>query len=70
MLFIYFKHFSHNIDKNGIMNITAIDKVNEKNNMIDIIKNTGRLSEEEIENLIKMRINLKVKIIFPAKQLK
>lgn len=44
---------SFEIDENGIMNVTATDKVTSKNAKITITNNKGRLSKEEIENLIK-----------------
>ena len=44
---------SFEIDANGIMNITATDKASLKNANITITNNKGRLSEEEIERLVK-----------------
>jgi heat shock protein 1/8 len=44
---------SFEIDANGIMNVTATDKGTSKNAKITITNNKGRLSKEEIENLIK-----------------
>lgn len=41
------------IDENGIMNVTATDKGTSKNAKITITNNKGRLSKDEIENLIK-----------------
>lgn len=44
---------SFEIDENGIMNVTATDKGTTKNAKITITNNKGRLSKDEIENLIK-----------------
>lgn len=44
---------SFEIDENGIMNVTATDKGTSKNAKITITNNKGRLSKDEIENLIK-----------------
>lgn len=44
---------SFEIDANGIMNVSAVDKQTSKNAMITITNNKGRLSKEEIEKLIK-----------------
>lgn len=44
---------SFEIDANGIMNVTAIDKATSKTNHITITNNKGRLSEEEIDRLVK-----------------
>lgn len=44
---------SFEIDANGIMNITATDKASMRNANIQITNNKGRLSEEEIERLVK-----------------
>lgn len=41
------------IDENGIMNVSAMDKGTSKNAKITITNNKGRLSKEEIEKLIK-----------------
>ena len=44
---------SFEIDANGIMNVTAVDKATSKTNHITITNNKGRLSEEEIDRLVK-----------------
>jgi len=44
---------SFEIDENGIMNVSAMDKGTSKNAKITITNNKGRLSKEEIEKLIK-----------------
>ena len=44
---------SFEIDENGIMNVSATDKGTNKNAKITITNNKGRLSKEEIENLVK-----------------
>ncbi len=44
---------SFEIDENGIMNVHATDKGTSKSAKITITNNKGRLSKEEIENLIK-----------------
>ena len=44
---------SFEIDENGIMNVGATDKGTSKNAKITITNNKGRLSKDEIENLIK-----------------
>lgn len=44
---------SFEIDENGIMNVTATDKGTYKKAKITITNNKGRLSKDEIENLIK-----------------
>ena len=44
---------SFEIDANGIMNVTATDKASSRNAHITITNNKGRLSEEEIERLVK-----------------
>ena len=44
---------SFEIDQNGIMSINATDKGTSKSEKITITNNKGRLSKEEIENLIK-----------------
>ena len=41
------------IDENGIMNVNATDKGTSKTEKITITNNKGRLSKDEIENLIK-----------------
>jgi heat shock 70kDa protein 1/2/6/8 len=41
------------IDANGIMNVTATDKASSKHAHITITNNKGRLSEEEIDRLVK-----------------
>jgi molecular chaperone DnaK (HSP70) len=41
------------IDENGIMNIHAEDKATKKNNKITITNEKGRLSQAEIDRLIK-----------------
>lgn len=44
---------SFEIDENGIMNVSAMDKGTSKNAKITITNNKGRLSKEDIEKLIK-----------------
>ena len=44
---------SFEIDANGIMNVTATDKGTMKNAHITITNNKGRLSQEEIDKLVK-----------------
>jgi len=44
---------SFDIDENGILNFTAMDKGTSKKNNITITNNKGRLSKEEIEKLVK-----------------
>ena len=44
---------SFDIDANGIMNVTAIDKGTGKQNKITITNDKGRLSKEEIERMVK-----------------
>lgn len=41
------------LDENGIMNVNATDKQTTKQSKITITNNKGRLSKEEIENLVK-----------------
>ncbi len=41
------------IDENGIMNISATDKARNYSNKITINNNKGRLTKEEIDNLVK-----------------
>ena len=41
------------LDENGIMNVNASDKQTMKQSKITITNNKGRLSKEEIENLVK-----------------
>jgi L1 cell adhesion molecule like protein len=44
---------SFDIDENGIMNVSAVDKSSGKTQKITISNNKGRLSKEDIENLVK-----------------
>jgi len=44
---------SFDVDANGIMNITAVEKSSGKSNNISITNDKGRLSKEEIEEMIK-----------------
>ena len=44
---------SFDIDANGIMNVTALDKGTGKQNKITITNDKGRLSKEEIERMVK-----------------
>ena len=44
---------SFDIDANGIMNITAVEKSSGKSNNISITNDKGRLSKEQIEEMIK-----------------
>jgi L1 cell adhesion molecule like protein len=41
------------IDDNGILNVTAVENSTGKENKITVIYNTGRLSHEEIESMVK-----------------
>jgi len=43
---------SFDIDENGILNVTAMDKGTSKKQNITISNNKGRLSKEEIERLV------------------
>ena len=43
---------SFDIDENGILNVTAMDKGTQKVNHITITNNKGRLSKEEIDRLV------------------
>lgn len=44
---------SFDIDENGILNVTATDKGTSKSNKITITNQKGRLSQEEIDRLVK-----------------
>jgi len=44
---------TYDIDANGILNVTAIEKATQKSNKITITNDKGRLSKEEIERLIR-----------------
>eukprot|EP00287_Rhodomonas_sp_CCMP768_P032118 CAMPEP_0202854244 /NCGR_PEP_ID=MMETSP1389-20130828/90893_1 /ASSEMBLY_ACC=CAM_ASM_000865 /TAXON_ID=302021 /ORGANISM="Rhodomonas sp., Strain CCMP768" /LENGTH=742 /DNA_ID=CAMNT_0049532827 /DNA_START=26 /DNA_END=2255 /DNA_ORIENTATION=+ len=44
---------SFDLDANGIMNVTAADKSTGKSNKITITNDKGRLSQEEIERMVK-----------------
>ena len=44
---------SFEIDENGIMNVNATDKGTSKTEKITITNNKGRLSKDEIENLVR-----------------
>jgi len=44
---------SFDVDENGILNVTAMDKGTSKKSNITITNNKGRLSKEEIERLVK-----------------
>lgn len=44
---------SFDLDENGIMNVSAVDKGTNKTNKIVITNNKGRLSKDEIEKLVK-----------------
>jgi L1 cell adhesion molecule like protein len=41
-----------NIDTNGILSVTAVEKSTAKENMITVTTNTGRLSKEEIDRMV------------------
>jgi L1 cell adhesion molecule like protein len=41
------------VDANGIMNVSALEKATGKINKITITNEKGRLSENDIENLVK-----------------
>ena len=49
---------SFDIDSNGIVNVTAKDKATGKDQSIEI-KNSGGLSEKEIEDMIKKAEEMK-----------
>lgn len=40
------------IDANGILNVSAVDKATNKSNQITITNDKGRLSKEEIEKMV------------------
>jgi len=40
------------IDANGILNVSAVDKASGKQNKITITNDTGRLSKDEIEKMV------------------
>ncbi|MCP4542508.1 MAG: Hsp70 family protein [Chloroflexi bacterium] len=42
-----------NIDANGLLNVSAVDKSRGKQNKITITNDKGRLSKEEIERMVK-----------------
>ena len=42
-----------NIDANGILNVSAVDKTTSKSNRITITNNKGRLSKDEIECMLR-----------------
>lgn len=44
---------SYDIDANGILNVTAVDKANNHTNNITITNDKGRLSKEQIEEMVK-----------------
>lgn len=44
---------SFDIDENGILNVSAVDKSTGKSEKITITNNKGRLSKEDIERLVK-----------------
>lgn len=44
---------SFEIDANGIMNVEAVDKGTSKSSRITITNNKGRLSQEDIDRLVK-----------------
>merc|ERR1711906_97129 len=44
---------SFDLDANGIMNVTAADKSTGKSNKITITNDKGRLSQEDIERMVK-----------------
>lgn len=44
---------SFDIDENGIMNVSAVDKATQKTNKITITNNKGRLNQDEIDRLVK-----------------
>ena len=44
---------SFDIDANGILNVTAVDKATAKSNKIAITNDKGRLSKEQIEEMVK-----------------
>lgn len=43
---------SYDVDANGILNVTAVDKANNNKNSITITNDKGRLSKEQIEEMI------------------
>lgn len=44
---------SYDIDANGILNVTAVDKANNHTNNITITNDKGRLSKEQIDEMVK-----------------
>jgi L1 cell adhesion molecule like protein len=44
--------FTFDIDANGILNVSALDKTTGKSNKITITNGKGRLSKEEIERMV------------------
>lgn len=44
---------SYDIDSNGILNVTAMEKSSGKTNTITVTNDKGRLSDEEIEKMVK-----------------
>jgi molecular chaperone DnaK (HSP70) len=53
-----------NINANGILNISAADKTTGKSNHITITNDTGRLSKDEIECMLREAEQLKVCVLF------
>ncbi|XP_049917408.1 heat shock cognate 71 kDa protein-like [Epinephelus moara] len=45
-------HLTFDIDANGIMNVSAVDKSTGKENKITITNDKGRLSKEDIERMV------------------
>ena len=43
------------IDANGIMNVSAVDKSTGRENKITITNDSGRLSKEEIERMVSVK---------------
>ena len=43
---------THDIDANGILNVSAVEKSTGKENKITITNDKGRLSKEEIEKMV------------------
>jgi heat shock protein 1/8 len=41
------------IDANGILNVTAVDKATSKTNKITITNDKGRLSKEDIDKMVR-----------------
>ena len=52
------------VDANGILNVSAVDKSTGKQNKITITNEKGRLSKEEIEKMVNEAEMYKVRYIY------